>query len=510
MHLPEQIFQSLERMAPDRFKDALMLALGDLVQKEISADQLLGRMVDVVADLMDADRGTLYVLDAETDELVSVAAHLPEMPELRVPVTQGVAGFVGRTGRVLNVPRSEEDARFWKKIDETTGYHTRTMLAGPIRGSDGRIIGVVQLLNKRSGSFDEQDEELLDTLAHQAGALLERTTLGPRLSLVARPKRRPPRREEQLALGEKFNGVVAEGAAMTKLLRDLRRVAETDATVLLRGETGTGKSLVARTVHHNSRRADGPFVHLDCTTLPESLIESELFGHEKGAFTGATERRDGKVGAAEGGTLFLDEIGELSPALQAKLLVLLQERTFTPVGSTARRQADIRVVAATNRDLEEAMAEGSFREDLYYRLRVVELRVPPLRERGAEDLTHLIEHFVERAARRHGRSIARITDAALERLTQHRWPGNVRELENCLESAVIFADDEITVEQLSLPGGGGARGGLTDGEPTLRELEARYVAQVLARLEGNRTHAAEALGIGRNTLLRKIREYGLE
>ena len=504
--------ESLE-MAPDEFKDALMLALGELVRKEISADQLLGRIVDVVADLMDADRGTLYILDNDSDELVCIAAHLPEISELRVPLSQGIAGYVGRSGRMVNVPESDEDSRFWKKIDETTGYQTHSMLCGPIRGLDGKVVGVLQLLNKRNGTFDHEDEQLLESLSGQAGLLLEQTTLRPRPTLVARPKReaKPPKRA--LTLGERYNGIVGEGTAMTALLRQMRRVAETEATVLLRGESGTGKSLVARALHHNSGRSRGPFIHVDCTTLPEGLMENELFGHERGAFTGAVERTPGKVAAAEGGTLFLDEIGDLPLALQSKLLTLLQDRSYTPVGGTARREADIRFVAATNRDLEAAVRNGAFREDLYYRLRVVELRVPTLRERGRDDLTRLIEHFVERAARRHSREIRRVAPDALERLLHHPWPGNVRELENCLEAAVIFADREITSDVLSLPpllGGGNDSDTPFADEPSLAQLEARYIAYLLEAHDQNRSECARILGIGRNTLLRKIKDYGIE
>ena len=492
-------------------EDALLLALGAMVRKRVSADELLGRIVDVVADLLDADRGTIYLRDPDADDLVSIAAHLPEMRELRVPLTQGVAGYVGRTGRVVNVPHSKEDVRHWKKIDETTGYDTDTMLAAPIRGSDGGLLGVIQLLNKRTGAFDDEDEQLLVVLSRQAAALLEQTTLPARPRLVARPERKPARRDDGLTLGERFNGIIGDGPAMTDLLRSVRRVAETDATVLLRGESGTGKTLVARTIHDNSGRRAAPFAHVDCTTLPDGLIENELFGHERGAFTGATERTAGKVAAAQHGTLFLDEVGDLPPGMQGKLLMLLQDRTYSPVGAAQRHDADIRIVAATNRDLEALVRDGLFREDLYYRLRVVELRVPALRERGRDDLAHLIDHFVDRANRRHSRAVQRIRDDARQMLLTHGWPGNVRELENCIEAAVIFSDDEIVPDVLSL-NAVRAREPMQvfADQPTLEELEARYIAHLLARHDGNRSECARVLEIGRNTLLRKMKKYGLD
>lgn len=499
----------LTAMSEADIEDALLLALGAMVRKRVSADVLLGRIVDVMADLLDADRGTLYLIDPEMDELVSIAAHLPEMKDLRVPLSQGVAGFVGRSGKIVNVPSSEDDDRFWKKIDETTGYETKSLLCGPIRSGD-QLIGVVQLLNKRSGSFDADDERLLEILSRQAASLLEQTTLPPRPRLVARPKRRIPTPSEPLSLGERFNGVVGDSEPLRDLLRDVRKVAKTEATTLLRGESGTGKTLIARTIHDNSPRRDAPFVHVDCTTLPEGLIENELFGHARGAYTGATEAAEGRVATAQGGTLFLDEVGDLPVGMQGKLLMLLQNRTYSPVGSATTHTADIRIVGATNRDLEDLVADGRFREDLYYRLRVVQLEVPALRDRGRADLSQLIEHFVDRANRRHSCDVRRIQPDALELLLRHPWPGNVRELENCLESAVIFADDEITLDHLSLPPARPTGNDPFADEPALADVEARYIGYLLERHDGNRSACARILGIGRNTLLRKMREYGLD
>jgi len=310
---------------------------------------------------------------------------------------------------------------------------------------------------------------------------------------------------------------------MGGVFESLHRVAPTPATVLIRGESGTGKSLIARAIHYNSARRDGPFVHVDSTTLPETLIENELFGHEKGAYTGAHARHTGRVEAARGGTLFLDEIGDLPGPVQGKLLTLLQERTFSRVGGNERLDADVRILAATNRDLEQLVRDGAFREDLYYRLRVVQVRLPSLRERGRQDLIALIAHFNQAAAKRYAKPTPRISDDALEMLLSYGWPGNVRELEHCMESAVIFADEVITPSKLSLPRAEStqrmraivrqepaATASAFDGEPTLKELEARYIGHLLEVHEHNRSRVARVLGIGRNTLLRKLKEYGLE
>lgn len=516
--------------------NALLLALGELISQEISATQLLKRLVDVIANAMDADRGTIYLLDPERHELVSIAAHLPELEELRVPLHQGVAGYVARTGRMVNTPHSDEDVRFYPGIDAETGYTTRSMLAGPLYDSEGELLGVVQVLNKRNASgFNQRDESLLEKISKQAASLIEETTLTQPPNFVPAPVL--PEAEPPL-LGERFNRVIGTGQAMRTVFQTIRKVAPTEATVLIRGESGTGKTVIARALHYNSKRRGAPFVHVDSTTLPETLIENELFGHERGAYTGAHERKIGRVEAASAGTLFLDEIGDLPLAVQGKLLTLLQDRTFSRVGGTARMSADIRIIAATNRDLEALVQDGKFREDLYYRLRVVQVRMPSLRERGKEDLLALINHFVSQASKRHGRSIRRVRQDALQMLLEYSWPGNVRELENCIESAVIFAEGEISPSTLSLPRPGTTRklrainqdfepqtmeipldpetieldappGPFAD-EPTLRELEARYIAHLLTIYDGNRSACARTLDIGRNTLLRKMKEYGLE
>jgi Nif-specific regulatory protein len=488
---------------------ALLLGLGELISREISAIDLLDRLVDVIARVLGADRGTIYLLDEGRGELVSVAAHLPELQELRVPLGQGVAGYVGRTGELVNLPRRPGQAQLWSGVDRRTGYTTRTMLAGPMQRREGGLLGVVQLLNKRDdGTFDEADEALFVRLIGQAAALLEETTLG-RADVFTRQAAPTAREDEGAGLGEQFNRVVGRGAAMRQVFRAVRRVAPTEASVLLRGESGTGKGVIARALHYNSARREGPMVVLDVTTLPESLIENELFGHERGAFTGATERAAGRVEAANGGTLFIDEVGELPPSAQTKLLTLLQDRTFYRVGGRTPVRAELRVIAATNRDLEAAVRAGQFRQDLYYRLCVVQITLPPLRERGREDLLGLIEHFLHAAAKRHKRPVRAIRADALELLLSHSWPGNVRELENCLEAAVIFADEEIRPADLSLPqaqtrSAAPPSASPFDDEPTMAALEARYIAHLLERHGDNRTEVARILGIGRNTLWRKL------
>jgi transcriptional regulator with PAS, ATPase and Fis domain len=294
------------------------------------------------------------------------------------------------------------------------------------------------------------------------------------------------------------------------------RVAASPATVLILGESGTGKELVAKAIHRNSGRAAGPFVAINCAAIPENLLESELFGHEKGAFTGAIGRRIGRFERASGGTLFLDEIGDMSLALQSKILRALQEREIERVGGSSAVPIDVRIVAATNRDLQAAVAEGRFREDLFYRLAVVSLTLPPLRERGA-DLDLLASHFVAHYAREHARPVRAVAEEVFAALRSHPWPGNVRQLRNAMERAVVMSDGEVLLPQHLPPDilhPSSPRTPTQDhGEMplvTLEEMEKRMIVRALRETSDNLTMAAERLGIHRNTLRRKVAEYGIE
>jgi len=296
---------------------------------------------------------------------------------------------------------------------------------------------------------------------------------------------------------------------MQRLVQLLQKVAPTESTVLVRGASGTGKELVARALHYNSRRRDRPLVTVNCAALQETLLESELFGHEKGAFTGAVQAKTGLVEVAEGGTLFIDEIGEMGPGLQAKLLRVLEDGHFRRVGGTQESHADIRVVAATNRPLEEDIKAGRFREDLYYRLNVVSILLPPLRERR-QDIAELVEHFLTN--RQIGSTRFTIQADALDTLVRHEWPGNVRELANVLERAQILAEDHvITLDDLpenlagALPAADTPQANLRH----LREVERCHVVEVLHEEKGNKVRAARALGISRRALYRLIEKYHL-
>ncbi len=313
----------------------------------------------------------------------------------------------------------------------------------------------------------------------------------------------------------RFDDMTGESRALRELQDLVARVAPSDVPVLVTGESGTGKELVARAIHARSHRRDGPFVAVNCAALPASLLESELFGHVEGAFTDARGAKEGLFVAASGGTLFLDEVGDMPTEMQAKLLRALQEHKVRPVGGGQEQSFDARLVSATNKDLEEEVEEGRFREDLYYRVNVVHLSVPPLRSRG-RDILLLAQAFVDRAAQRSGRPVRGINQSAAERLLAYDWPGNVRELENCIERGVALTRfEELTAEDLpeKLRRHDPRRtdeAALSVELPTMEEVERRHILRVLEAVKGNKTKAAQVLGFDRRTLYRKAERYGLE
>lgn len=311
-----------------------------------------------------------------------------------------------------------------------------------------------------------------------------------------------------------LRGVVGDGKAIRELIAQIQQIAPTKATVLITGETGTGKELVARAIHDLSPRKDRLFVPIHCAALAENLLESELFGHERGAFTGAIKQRKGRFEIANQGTLFLDEISEISPAIQVKLLRVLQEKQFERVGGSETIKVDIRIIAATNRDLHQMVEEGKFREDLFYRLRVVNAHVPPLRER-TEDIPLLVDHFVKLFARENGIEEPDISPDAIKIFQRYSWPGNVRELQGIMESMVILSRGK-RLEPSNIPQeirqdcDAALTPPIESGESTLSEVEKRVILEALEKYKGNRTKTAEALGIGRRTLIRKLNEYGVK
>jgi DNA-binding NtrC family response regulator len=388
------------------------------------------------------------------------------------------------------------------------------------RAADGEVPVIVMTA---FGSIDEAVQAMKDG-AHDF--LQKPVDSNHLLLLVGRALEQAQLRTENILLREEwstrygFPRIIGESAAIKTAVGETQRVAQTEATVLLLGESGTGKELFARAVHHLSNRRDKPFVAINCAAIPETLIENELFGHERGSFTGASERRVGKFELASGGTVFLDEVGELPVAVQGKLLRVIEERVVDRIGGRAPVPVDVRVVAATNKDLKSAVDQGEFRGDLFFRLAVFPIEIPPLRERG-DDILMLAKHFAAELGRELRTREAQLSEAAIEAIRKHRWPGNVRELENAVERACILSDTMTLTpkdlglvmrneEQTSLTDTVDLSGTLSDvAHRALRLVERFKIAEVLKSNDGNKTKTAEDLGVSYKTLLAKIRDYDL-
>ena len=420
----------------------------------------------------------------------------------------------------------------WSELDQSfpgdraaLEHSVRSVIVAPLLFGD-TIAGVLAFAKHDPDSFDEGDAEVVSGIAAQLVVALQHQRLAEeqqRLAATEQHSRWLERRVERLhgALAEHygFDSIVGRSAAFREALDQAALVAGQETTVLLTGESGTGKELVARAIHYASRRTDGPFVAVNCAALPETLAESELFGHERGAFTGADRLKRGRFELAAGGTLFLDEIGDLTPAVQAKLLRVLQERQYERVGGTTSLRADVRLITATNRDLEHRVETGTFRADLYYRLAVFGIHLPALRAREGDVLV-LADYFLRTLGERMGRRQSRLSDQARQLLLAHAWPGNIRELQNAIERALIAADGRtISPTHLGIGGHGSVAAGVPSSPPIaagsvsttqpLVEVEKQAVVDALRRAKGNKARAAAALGLSRGAFYRRLQRFGL-
>ncbi len=469
-------------------------------------EPLLTQMAEAATRLLESDRASIFVWDRKNHILVGRPALGIEEGELRIPDDRGVVGQVIQTGQPRRVDATLEPDQIDRQVDTQLQYETKNLLCVPLRGRKGELFGAFEILNKRSGSFSDEDEAALVELASHAAVALENAQ--DRQQLLSTNRQITQQAAQRVQL-------IGQSPAIEALRSIIHRVADTDLAVLILGENGTGKEVVSQSVHYLSRRSGQPFIAVNCAAIPETLAESELFGHEKGAFTDAREARAGKFELATGGTLFLDEIGDLSLACQAKLLRVLEEKVLVRVGGSVPIHTDSRVLAATNQNLAEMVREKRFREDLYFRLNVVTLELPPLRDR-AGDVVLLAEHFLRGFCIKARRKMPQLTEAARKRLIEHPWPGNVRELRNLMERLAYLASGEtIEAEDLAfilspkgqVPMSGDF--GLPLGEATIR-FQAEYILQAIERAEGNVSRAAESLGLHRSNLYRKMRQLGME
>jgi Nif-specific regulatory protein len=464
--------------------------------------------------LFSAEACSIALID-ETDQQLAFAFALggAQVEKFRLPLGQGIIGWAAETRRGVVCNDVSQDPRFFGQIDRKTGFKTKMVLCAPLEYAD-QAIGAIEVLNTAVPTgFSQEDLELLTAFGGLATPVIYRTRAFAAV--------RNSEAAFQEVVQERYRLVSGPSTAMEEVLRLARSVASAPSTVLLLGESGTGKEVVARAIHSWSARAEYPFVAVNCVALTPELLESELFGHEKGAFTGAVTQKKGKFELVHGGTIFLDEIGDLAPHLQAKLLRVLQDREFQRVGGVKDIQVDVRVIAATNRDLRQATHRNAFREDLYYRLNVVSITLPPLRDRQ-EEIPVFVEYFLERYCREMKRARLGIERAALAALCAYRWPGNVRELQNVIERAVVLSPNPtITVAdpptEVCSPIVGSVEvaippQAIADTLPLAEAVKAfkhMRIRQAQETAVGNHSQAAQLLGLPRSNLYRLMKSLGV-
>jgi Nif-specific regulatory protein len=478
--------------------------VGQLIENMHDPEELLGRILDVALQILGAERG-MVLLRGEDGSLTPAAVR--ELEEETVHEASQFSHTAVRealAGRPVVALDVGADPRL-SDLMSVSLYDIKSLVCVPLRLPD-RVLGVLYIDSRRRGTlFREEDLRFLTAFAAQAALALNSARLYRRLrrenSRLARQARERTRYEDLLGLSH----------AMQEVYDLLDRAADSPFPALLLGETGTGKELAARALHARSSRRSRPFLAVNCAAFNETLLESELFGHRRGAFTGAETDRKGVFELAHGGTLFLDEIGGMSPGMQAKLLRVLQDGEFRPVGAKKTLRVDVRIVAATNLDLDALVQEESFREDLFYRLNVIRIVLPPLRQRR-EDIPMLTEHFIAVAIGAGSLPVPELEPGATHELTSHAWPGNVRELEHTIQKIVLYAKggpvNAALVRRL-LPRTSARLDPVSTGFPSLRELEARNIRRALEVCSWNREEAARRLGIGRATIYRKMKEAGI-
>ncbi|MBU0638965.1 MAG: sigma 54-interacting transcriptional regulator [Planctomycetes bacterium] len=499
--MPEKAV-SLSRGAISEETLASLLEASAAINATLDLPVTLHAIARSAAEVLDAEASSVILLDKPRQKLVFKAA-VGEAGGILVGeefnVDLSIAGRVATSGEPMLVPDVRAHPDFFRGIDDMSSFTTREMLAAPLRYRE-EIIGVVEVLNhKGPGAFTERDLEILQVFANLAAISTSNAQMLEALKRENRGLRVVTQRDEP---------IIGSSMALREATELCERVAQTNATVLLLGETGTGKELSARAIHTRSLRAGRAFIAINCAALPETLLESELFGHEAGAFTGAVKQKLGRFELADGGTLFLDEIGDISPSTQIKLLRVLQEREFVRVGGIKTIACDVRIIAATNRDLTRAMEQAEFREDLYYRLNVFPIHLPPLRERR-EDIPLLVEHFVSLTSTELGRTRPEVAADTLAVLCTYHWPGNIREMRNVIERAVLLCDSgKITPQHMPREIAGEHEPVRpAEGESSLVGYEKAMILKALQENGWNQSQAARALGISRDNLRYRLRKY---
>ena len=495
---------------------AALYSIARLLSDHSGQVEMLSEVLGILDRELELTRGTVMLHSMDSGDLVVEAAHdvgSPRQYDIRYRRGEGILGHVLETGLPEIIRSIADEPRFKGRLYQRDTPEDRTIsfICVPIT-LDNEVVGTLS-----ADMLYESDRRLLESqrVLSIVASVIAYDVKARSLAKIARRGLEAENLRLRSALGERFHpaNITGNSNVMQGVYERIELVSKSDTTVLVRGESGTGKELVASAIHYSGMRAKRPFVKINCAALSESLIESELFGHEKGAFTGALHERIGRIEEAQGGSLFLDEIGDFSPAIQVKLLRVLQEREYQRVGSNKTFKADVRIIAATNRDLELSVQDGTFRNDLYYRINVFPIHLPPLRQRN-NDVILLADHFVETFSKKLEKEVRRISTAALNAMLAYHWPGNVRELENCIEHAVLLSDDGVIhahnlppslqmPELTERPKGGSLK-------RNVQILEKDMVIDALKRHEGNVNAAAEELGITGRMVRYKIETLDID
>lgn len=499
-------------MKKDEF-DARQLSALHRIATELAGpgdlDSALEGTLKTLSRLLGMKRGVVSIFRRDLNEVHTLVARgldSKRMEPVRYRLGEGITGRVVETGRPVAVPRLDKEPLFLDRsgVRRNLNRAELAFLCVPIRYGE-EVVGALSVDRVADPEVDlDRELKLLEAVT----GLIASRVVRRRVTEENRRLRESGGTSDSLGL------VLGSSEAMVQVRYLVSEVADSRATVLLTGETGTGKGLVARAIHRSSPRNDHPFVHVNCGAIPENLVESELFGHEKGAFTGATRERSGRFEAAEAGTIFLDEVCELPSSTQVKLLRVLQDHEYEKVGSSKTRTTRARIIAASNRDLETAVADGRFRSDLYYRLNVFPIHIPPLRERGA-DVTLLADHFIQTYSKEFGKDVFRMDTPAIDMFMAYHWPGNVRELENAVERAVLLARDGVirahllppSLQMKAMESRTLARGRL---EQLVASYEMELIVDALKDAGGNQTRAAELLETTKRIIQYKIGKYGID
>ncbi|MBI9100819.1 MAG: sigma 54-interacting transcriptional regulator [Spirochaetales bacterium] len=470
---------------------------------------LLTKILESATRLTMGEASSLILVNPENNRLyfeIALGASSHEVKKITLKMGEGIAGWVALHNTSLIVNDVDKDARFFSEVDKKTSFNTNSILAVPMRVKD-RCVGVIEIINRiDKRNFNQEDLQWLEIFANQAAIALQNAKsyqkVQDQVYLL----------QDEIKERQGYHTFIGKSQVILEKLEISKKVAKTDSSVLILGESGVGKELFAEQIHINSKRESQPFIRINCAALPENLLESELFGHVKGAFTDASSERRGRFELADGGTIFLDEIGEIPLNLQAKLLRVLQHKTFEKVGSSEQIHVDVRILAATNKDMEVALSEGTFRQDLYYRLNVLPFYIPPLRDR-TEDIPELAHFFLKKVNRDTKKQVLDFSPEALDRLMTYNWPGNVRELENVVERAVVICDEErIQPSHLILSNideDNDVYGGKTLKE-AVNLFKKHYIQSTLADSSWKQIEAAKALGIQRTYLSKLIKDLDIE